>query len=113
MKVFFKENGPFKVKQSPFADLSMVQRSATLKNSIVLEDMAELDYIFTDKTGTLTKNEMKLLHIQDHTTKISFNSNNNRTDTEMVNIFMLALCNTVQVWQGEYFSESPDELAFA
>ena len=72
LKAYLKEHGPFKIKESPFADLSIVQRSATLKNSVVLEDMAELDYIFTDKTGTLTKNEMRLVYAQGKADRINF-----------------------------------------
>ena len=34
--------------------------------------MAELDYIFTDKTGTLTKNEMRLLYVQGNGNRIDF-----------------------------------------
>lgn len=31
---------------------------ASINNPDILEDMAELDHIFSDKTGTLTKNKL-------------------------------------------------------
>jgi len=39
-----------------YADIEIL--GAWINNAAVLEDMAEIDHIFCDKTGTLTKNEL-------------------------------------------------------
>jgi len=39
-----------------YADIEII--GAWINNAAVLEDMAEIDHIFCDKTGTLTKNEL-------------------------------------------------------
>lgn len=36
-----------------------------VRNSITVENLAEADIIFSDKTGTLTKNEMKFSKLVD------------------------------------------------
>ena len=33
-------------------------KGATVKNMSIIEDLGMLHYIFTDKTGTLTRNQM-------------------------------------------------------
>ena len=43
---------------SPLAGRNTCTYAATAKNSIALENLYELDIIFSDKTGTLTKNIM-------------------------------------------------------
>ena len=38
--------------------MSPMQLSGKVRNSITIENLAEVDIIFSDKTGTLTKNVM-------------------------------------------------------
>ena len=38
-------------------------KGCLVRNSAIPEEVGYLDYLFTDKTGTLTKNEMKLRKI--------------------------------------------------
>jgi hypothetical protein len=53
-----KNNPKIKLKNSPFSSESSYKQSVTVKNSICIENLAETDIIFSDKTGTLTKNLM-------------------------------------------------------
>ena len=47
-----------KLKDSTFALRNTATYAATVKNSIAVENLQEVDIIFSDKTGTLTKNKM-------------------------------------------------------
>ena len=52
-----------------FGDLGMYLesngRGANVSSTSIIEELGQVDYIFSDKTGTLTRNimEFKLLHV--------------------------------------------------
>ncbi|CAL6094724.1 Phospholipid-translocating_ATPase [Hexamita inflata] len=85
------------------------QMQAQVNNSISVENMAEVDIIFSDKTGTLTKNEMSFSQTVNGSGKVS-------RELRKTELFALALCNTILPRQIEdtlvYQGESPDEIAF-
>jgi phospholipid-transporting ATPase len=106
------------------------------------EELGQLDYIFSDKTGTLTRNEMKFKHLVIGSTaygeKTGYSGNMPKvtnvdfTDPSMWEILspqsnrpaeekkkvlkamnLLSICHTVVVEKdGTYNASSPDELAF-
>lgn len=63
-----------KVVQSVYimGDLQMYSpernRTAKVSSTSIIEELGQIDYIFSDKTGTLTRNvmEFKLLHVGGH-----------------------------------------------
>ena len=61
-----------------------------VRNSITVENLAETDIIFSDKTGTLTKNEMKFSKL----VNTEFRQVSD-TDISDVEVFAIGLCNTV------------------
>ena len=98
-----------------------MQLSGKVRNSITIENLAEVDIIFSDKTGTLTRNEMTFHSLVDSchkTHNISQCVSGRRADTAMdpPALFAFALCNTVLPQHKEqeilYQAESPDEIAF-
>ncbi|KAF1742446.1 hypothetical protein MXB_2301, partial [Myxobolus squamalis] len=103
------------------------QTNAIVKTSSIIEDLGHINYIFTDKTGTLTRNEMILRQISisdqsykfDDNQSIELNCAFSRTDDKLFNMFMinLLLCNSIIPEYGKnkndvaYQSSSPDETA--
>ena len=104
-----------------------------------MENLQELDIIFTDKTGTLTKNQMLFHSLSDQNNVVTElysevkrchqdqfqRAGTYRQQFDLGMLFQLALCNTVlkqrqevtrngkQIQIDEYQGESPDEIAFA
>ena len=96
-----------------------------VRNSTIPEDLGRISYIFTDKTGTLTKNEMyfKYLALANQTftekDKHKLTSIINENKASNINIInslnAIALCNNVIPIVNKdtitYQSSSPDEIA--
>lgn len=89
-------------------------------SSNVLDELGRIEYIMTDKTGTLTRNQMKLksLLVQDHVYEDCLDlisplmTKSLNYDTHHL-IQMMALCHTVMIDKrnGTFQASSPDELA--
>lgn len=96
---------------------------ATARSSNLMEELGQVECILTDKTGTLTRNEMILKHIViEGETFLDCNHHNcNLTSapkTDKIDLFlkMLASCHTVMIDRTNpddpvYQGSSPDELA--
>lgn len=88
-------------------------------NSNMLIDMAKINFVLTDKTGTLTENKMNLVSFVDHSGVHSqyfsqFSAEDKEKSADMLLSFVLN--NSVIVYNSpngiEYNAESPDEAAF-
>ncbi|KAH0575081.1 Phospholipid-transporting ATPase [Spironucleus salmonicida] len=84
-----------KVSSSEYGEYNPAELSCIVRSSVSIENLAEVDIIFSDKTGTLTKNEMELK---------KYNGTENLK-------FGMAICANIVINHGEYFGESPDEVA--
>lgn len=86
--------------------------SASVKNSVSVENLAEVSMIFSDKTGTMTKNLM-CFHdvVTDNGNILQAGEHQNLLDKAPSCIFSLGLCHTVLVMNDLYQGESPDEVA--
>jgi phospholipid-transporting ATPase len=109
-----------------------------VNNSKILEDLGQVEHIFTDKTGTLTMNEMSFKAISiagkmygnvildsqpmykyENVTNVNFYDpeyfsvlNSKITEELRLSLLLLATCHTVVVDEvGVYQAASPDELA--
>eukprot|EP00703_Trepomonas_sp_PC1_P004012 JAP92594.1 Pospholipid-transporting ATPase [Trepomonas sp. PC1] len=84
--------------------LSTQQKSVQVKNSIAVENLAEVNIIFSDKTGTMTKNNMIFNKVVDKYGKVT-------SSLDSVSAFALGLCHSVMPFKGDFQGESPDEVA--
>jgi phospholipid-transporting ATPase len=108
-------------------DLRMYEDSVDMpcmvKSSNLAQELGVVSNIFSDKTGTLTRNEMnfvkfivrnKMYDVSDDMKVVNQLKNTpNYTSSELYNFFLcLATCHTViREKNGTYRAESPDELA--
>jgi len=81
-----------------------------MRNSNIPEELGRIEYIFTDKTGTLTKNEMDFKKLQIDNNIIYGNSTIIPQQHQFA-VLSLALCHSVTVTQDGFQSSSPDEIA--
>ena len=107
------------------------EQRALVNNTSVIEDLGQIEYIFTDKTGTLTENEMKLKKLavgtvyyghssesEDLLSDNSFVQAINDGNREVINaIICLAVCHTVKIIETgdnktEFEGVSPEEVSF-
>lgn len=71
------------------------KQSVQVNNSITTENLANVDIVFSDKTGTLTRNELEF---------IDFVGNGALTEDAIS--FQLALCNTLFIRNKYFVGES-------
>jgi len=114
----------------------ITQTHTLVNNTSVIEDLGAVEYVFTDKTGTLTENEMRLkkLNIMDRTyghsdhaddifedktfkeDVLAINLENYQYSQLIISIMNLCLCNTIKVINTtkgvEFEGVSPEEVAF-
>lgn len=85
-------------------------KGAIMRNSALPEELGRVEYIFTDKTGTLTRNEMEFKKLQ--IDNVVFTQNSRPTEIEHLKAFLaLSLCHSVTVTDEGFQSSSPDEIA--
>lgn len=96
------------------------QIASRAHSSNVLDELGRIDYIMTDKTGTLTCNQMNLKSVfangQVYDNCLDFDSvlMTKSPNAEVQNFLqMVAICHTVMIDKrdGSYQASSPDELA--
>lgn len=99
---------------------------AVARSSNMIEELGQIEYVLTDKTGTLTRNEMVMKHliiggqVYENCTDGNSSLNQALSSTEGVSsvidkfLLMLASCHTVMIDRkagNQYQASSPDELA--
>lgn len=101
---------------------------ATANSSNLVEELGQIEYVLTDKTGTLTRNEMVMKHlIIDGSMYLNCTDSNSTLRTALsdadnmdplIDTFLriLSVCHTVMIDSGKsdhsrYQASSPDELA--
>lgn len=96
-----------------------LQIPSKAQSSNVLDELGRIDYIMTDKTGTLTRNEMRLKSLMVRG-QIYKNCMKKPIEDSLMNssdlqefLEFLALCHTVMIDKrdGKFQASSPDELA--
>lgn len=126
IRKYADEHKRWDLKKTPFEARNPYSLSVNVKNSVSIENMQELDIIFSDKTGTLTKNQMvfhsyagangeqKRLKEKVLATREINEYVEGQIDPVM--LFQLALCNDVlnasKTAIPTYQGASPDEVAF-
>ncbi|OHT04465.1 phospholipid-translocating P-type ATPase, flippase family protein [Tritrichomonas foetus] len=81
---------------------------AIIRNSNLPEELGRIHFLFTDKTGTLTRNEMEFKKMQYDNVVLDGNSTN---PPHPMSLLALALCHCVNVTEDGFQASSPDEIA--
>lgn len=113
----------FIVEDRELLTKNIEDRKVSVKNSDLNEELGQIQYIFTDKTGTLTKNQMELKKCWIKGEYFLNDALNNVTENSLFNLdftclnvetfwMCVALCHTAKLdTNNTYKSESPDEIA--
>lgn len=81
---------------------------AIIRNSNLPEELGRIHFLFTDKTGTLTRNEMEFKKMQYDNVILDEES----TDPpHPMSLISLSLCHCVNVTEDGFQASSPDEIA--
>ncbi|KAH0787392.1 putative phospholipid-transporting P-type ATPase [Histomonas meleagridis] len=83
-------------------------KGAILRNSSLPEELGRVQFLFTDKTGTLTQNEMEFKKLQYDNYICESNS---LTPPHPMSFLALSLCHCVSVTEEGFQASSPDEIA--
>lgn len=81
---------------------------AILRNSNLPEELGRIQFLFSDKTGTLTQNEMEFKKLQYDNIIADVNC---KVPPHPLSFLALALCNSVSVTLEGFQASSPDEIA--
>ncbi|ORD96544.1 AT8A1 [Hepatospora eriocheir] len=112
------------IDKDMFRDLDGTNVNSRCRNTAVIEDLGSIDYILTDKTGTLTENSMTLKLLHNFTTGqknisnlleeiITSNINNLSGENREKELFLLnmLICNSVEIYNDNYEGISQEELS--
>lgn len=80
---------------------------AIMRNSSIPEELGRVQFLFTDKTGTLTRNEMEFRKLQIDNLVLTGCGDSSHFFT----FLSLALCHCVTVTHDDFQASSPDEVA--
>lgn len=83
-------------------------QGAIIRNSNLPEELGRVHFLFTDKTGTLTRNEMDFKKMQYDNIVLNENSTN---PPHPMSLISLSLCHCVNVTENGFQASSPDEIA--
>lgn len=91
---------------------AMSSRNSLVRKLAVVESIGAVDYICTDKTGTLTKNEMEVVQIHTYNQVRDVSTiNSKKLSKDLEQLFVCgALCNDVELINNEW-SGDPTEIA--
>ena len=83
-------------------------QGAIIRNSNLPEELGRVHFLFTDKTGTLTRNEMDFKKMQYDNIVLTEDSTE---PPHPMSLISLSLCHCVNVTENGFQASSPDEIA--